>query len=322
MLSCVFAFQTNPYMRRHKLVALILFFPIFLFAQYPFRDTNLKWAVIDTNLVRLTARAYDTISLFKDGYAIVVKSGRFGHIREKGQPLYLPQYDSVGYYDYKEEGSGQALAVAKIDGRYGLIQTNAIAAKDYPLAFDWIKIETPSELAGYRDPMVFIYQKDSKYGCKINGRQIGKPKYDSIYINFGNPKHLFFKKKKKEYFLTEAGSIERTKGREFASWAVGDPLYFIVEILEIVEQNGKKGLRHIETGQMEVPPVYEDIQYIETEGFILITPDKKYGLVDNMGKRILADEYKSIVQVPEGLLLVEEFSGRKGYLVGGKLLLP
>lgn len=303
--------------------ALIFIIPVILQAQYPFRDANLKWGVIETNLHLLSPAEYDTISLYKNGYTIAVRDGKARHLNEAGQALYSPQYDSVGYFDYNHINSGyQGLAVAKKAGNYGLISPSGKPALEYPLIYDKIQLETPGELADYQDPLIFIYQKDGKYGCKINGQQIGKPKYDTIYINFGNPEHLFFKKKKKEYFLTDNGKIEKVKGTEFTFWAVGDALYFIQEMLEIVEKNDRKGLRNMETGQMEIPAIYQDIRYIETEGFITITTDGKHGLVDNLGKRVLADVYKHITQAPEGLLLVEEFSGRMGYLVNGILLLP
>lgn len=310
-------------MRRYTLALLIFMLPILLVAQYPFRDANLKWGVIDTDLKILYSSEYDTIALYKNGVTIAVKAGKFTHLNTKGEMLYPLQFDSLGYFDYNHENSAyEGLAVAKKEGKYGLISPDGTTANEYPLIYDEIQLETPGQLGNYQDPLIFIFKKSGKYGCKINGQPIGKPHYDTIYVNFGNPKHLFFTKKKRKFFLSDSGRIVSARNKEFAFWAVGDPLYHVLRTLEIVEKEGKKGLRDIKTSKIEIEETYAEIQYIETEGFILITSDQKYGLVDNFGQRVLADEYKSMVQSPEGLLLVEEFSGRKGYLVNGKLLLP
>ena len=311
-------------MSKHiQLFLVLIMMPIFLTAQYPFRDSNFKWGVIDFNLQVLTLPNYDTINLYKNGFAIAEKKGKFLHLNKKGQELYSTQYDSLGNFDYNYKNSGYAgLAVAKKGNHYGLISPSGKQAKEFPLAFDGIYLEKPGRVAQYDDPLIFIYQKNGKFGCKIDGRKVGKPVYDTIYINFGDPKNLFFKKKDKEYFLTEKRKIKSAENYEFVSWASGDGVYFVVEPLEIVEKEGLKGLRDKETGKVVVPEKYQNIQLLDNYNYVLTTPDGKCGLVDLMGEPILADQYKQIYSAQMGLLFVEEFSGRKGYLVNQQLLLP
>lgn len=304
-------------------IILLLLTSILSNAQYPYRDTSLQWGVIDANRQILADPAYDTVYFFKDGYAIAKKSGKYCHLNTKGQEVYAPQYDSVGYFDYNYKGSGYSgLAVAKKGNYYGLINTSGVPPSAFALNYDWVKIETPQELAGYQEPLVFIYQKAGKYGCKINGQPIGKPVYDSIYINFGNPKHLFFEKNKKLRYLTEKGKIKRTKKKEFVFWAVGDPLYSIHEFLEVVEEDGLKGLRIIGSPRLAVPAQYADIQLTQSLRYILRTPEGKYGLVDISGVRMLEDEYRQIIETPERQIMVEAFSGKKGYWANGELMWP
>ena len=310
--------------KQHYLIFFMLSLPMVIKAQsvYPYRDAQLKWGVINTDLEVLAQPAYDTILCYKNDHTIAKRAGKSVHLGTSGAALYSFEYDSLGYFDYNYKNSGYAgLAVAKKDGKYGLIAPSGQAAKEFQIIYEQIELETPGFLSDYIDPLVFIYKKGRKYGCKINGEQIGKAKYDKIYINFGDPKHLFFWKNKKGFYLNEQGEIESVKKKDFAAFAVGDPLYFIEHAFTVFEESGLQGLRNVKSGEIVIPPTYQGIQLLDQIGYILITPDQHYGLADHSGERLLEDVYKSMDLTPEGMLMVEEFSGRKGYWIG-KLLLP
>ena len=309
-----------------KLLMLSFFFlciPLAIWAQYPYRGSDLKWGVIDVDLKVLTPATYDTILFYQNEYTVATKDGHYTHLDVSGKSISATAYDSLGHFGYNYPGSGYAnLAVAKIGKQYGLVATNGQPAKPFPIKYESVHLERMKDFEKYKDPLVFIYQRKGKYGCKINGKKIAGPKYDTIYVNFGNPQLLFLEKKGKQFYLNEKGKIKSTKDQEFAFWAVGDPLYFTMSMLEVVEKDGLKGLKNKETGEVVIPERYRDIRFYDNGCYLMVTADGKYGVVDGTGYRILDDQYKSIVMTDEDLFLVEEFSGRKGYMVNQKLLLP
>jgi len=73
------------------------------------------------------------------------------------------------------------------------------------------------------------------------------------------------------------------------------------EILEYFSENNKEGYKNVETGEVVVPAIYDEVSGNFENGFAWVKLDDKYGLIDITGKEVIEIKYDFAANFSEGL---------------------
>jgi len=254
---------------------------------------NDKWGFIDTNDKKITPIKYDLCRVFSDGFAAVKLNGKWGYVDTNGkEKILLGNYDDIGlhfrqivndevFYWYSPEWELSQifignLIIAKLNGKYGLIDTNENIVVPY----------------------------------KYDGIELG---VDYIPVWIGD-KYWQEKQEEDEEFIPAKWGIINKKGEEFLQ-VIYDYIDTDRDSIFIVELDGKQGIIDFNGKEVatlkwdECHPLY--LNKTKTN----VKLNEKYGLVENYTeKEILPIKYDAIRQTSKEHLFWVKLNGKFGLI--------
>jgi hypothetical protein len=235
---------------------------------------------------------YDNVWDVAEGFAAVLKDGKWGFVDTSGKLVIPLQFEDPAQFNH-------GFATAKKDGKVGLINQSGNVL--VPFLYDYI--------GSYNDGLFSARDFKSKYGFIDSANNVVIPfEYDEVNISWFSG-GLAIVQKGNKY-----GAIDKTNKTavpfEYDELGMNDgfePGYAV----------GKKGNKVVlvdKTGKLvELPNIalYESIQPIENNQFIVKEKATgKQGIVDLTGKVIIPINYKSVSNFYKGYAVVEGDSGR------------
>lgn len=258
---------------------------------------NGKYGVININGVNFVKEEYDVIEsdgYYEDDNVQYKKSGfivgknndnkiKYGYINRKAEKLLDEKYDQIERIDNPDKGDDVYLVTVE-NGKAGVYKNkNCVIANEY-------------EDIGYdKNNKCLILQKDSKLGlCNMDGNIQIELKYDNIfisgkYINAQNGENIdiydYSTKKKIDY--DGIVGINQTTTNQYSIAITDDEKYKIIDN----EQDELKEQK------------YDYLEYIYEDYFITYK-NKKFGIINSNGERIVDYKYDSIQKVPNANMVI------------------
>lgn len=235
---------------------------------------------------------YDNVWDVAEGFAAVLKDGKWGFVDTSGKLLIPLQFEDPAQFKH-------GFATAKKDGKVGIIDKSGKVW--VPFLYDYI--------GNYHDGLFSARDFNSRYGFIDSANNVVIPfEYDDVNISWFSG-GLAIVKKGNKY-----GAIDKTNKTavpfEYDELGINDgfePGYAV----------GKKGTQVVlvdKTGKpVDLPNIvsYESIRPIEKNQFIVKEKASgKEGIVDVTGKVIVPINYKSVSNFYKGYAIVEGDSGR------------
>ena len=258
---------------------------------------NGKYGVININGVNFVKEEYDVIEsdgYYEDDNVQYKKSGfivgknkdnkiKYGYINRKAEKLLDEKYDQIERIDNPDKGDDVYLVTVE-NGKAGVYKNkNCVIANEY-------------EDIGYdKNNKCLMLQKDSKLGlCNMDGNIQIELKYDNIfisgkYINAQNGENIdiydYSTKKKIDY--DGIVGINQTTTNQYSIAITDDEKYKIIDN----EQDELKEQK------------YDYLEYIYEDYFITYK-NKKFGIINSNGERIVDYKYDSIQKVPNANMVI------------------
>lgn len=240
-----------------------------------------KYGFINEKGKEAVACTYDAAKMFFNGLAPVQIDGKWGYVNENGEMVIAAKYDKAGYF-YTDDCA--VVGVLKgVDIKYGLIDKkgNTLAEAN----FDKIEgfYDNAELLEGeFVKKDLSVVKTGNKYGLiDMNGRYAVNPDYVRIEQTYFGGYELT---REKEGILagTEMNVADK-KGKLISSvWYedVGD-----TESDEFipVKSDGKWGAINAK-GQTVAAPMYKKINSFYNDRAVFKTDDDKYGALDEKGQ--------------------------------------
>ena len=243
------------------------------------KEHNQKYGVIDKNGCEIVRPWYDEIRLFKNGYAKVRHYSLWGIINKNGEEVVSPSYINITF------NSDRAI-VQYLDNKYILITLDGKILSKFE--YDDIVI--------YDDKMVRV-KRNNLYGfMDINGNEILEPKYDMIDDSHFNDEGLCAVVSNNKWGCINKNFEEVIKP---IYDDISTPQYGYIR----VKSNNKYGLLTLD-GKVVADPIYNEIK-IDEDHITLIHPSSSNPEKDGNSMTILLEEisYDIIIQSENGKVL-------------------
>ena len=234
---------------------------------------------------------YDNVWEVAEGFAAVLKDGKWGFVDTSGK-LFIPlQFDDPSQFRH-------GFATAKKDGKVGIIDPSGKVW--VPFLYDYI--------GDYHDGLFSARNFNSKYGFIDSANNVVIPfEYNKVNISWFSGGLAIVKKG------TKYGAIDKANITivpfEYNELGLSDGF-------ELGYAVGKKGTQVVlidKTGKPVALPdiaMYENIQPLKNNQFIVKEKASgKEGIVDITGKVIVPINYKSVSNFYKGYAIVEGDSG-------------
>jgi len=240
------------------------------------KEHNQKYGVIDKNGCEIVRPWYDEIRLFKNGYAKVRHYSLWGIINKNGEEVVSPSYINITF------NSDRAI-VQYLDNKYRLFTPEG----DILSKFEY------DEIVIYDDKMV-RFKRNNLYGfMDIDGNEILEPKYNMIYDSHFNDEGLCAVMHNNKWGYINKNFEEVIK-----------PIYDDISLPQNgyirVKLNNKCGLLTLD-GKVVADPIYNEVK-IDEDHITLIHPSASNPEKDGNSIIVLMEEisYDIIVQSKNG----------------------
>jgi len=250
--------------------------------------TGEKFGFMNDEGKEITSYVYDNASPFNEGLACVMKEGKYGFINADGIEIIPLIYDNANSFS-------EGLAYFEINDKYGFMN------KDEEEVF----LLDCDSISSFKEGMAF-YSVNGKYGF-IDAA--GTIVIDNIYDDVSFFERGLAVVQKGIY----VGVIDKA-GNEilpiiYTSASINESYIVIMkdDVIDYYDFSGKKIYNndgqivqinddhYIYTideksgvsdkyGNNVLPPVYEQIEYIENSNFFIVCKDEKYGIIDDKGE--------------------------------------
>lgn len=246
--------------------ALLLLFQV-LFSQtvIPFQDEDEFYGLKDDKGNIVLAPEYDLIGDFAEGLAYVMKDDKVGYINKKGEIVIPIQYDLAFSFS-------DGMAAVNKGGKWVL---NSFQGGK------WGFIDKTGKL---RIPFRYDRVSDFSKGIALVSKE-GKP---GVLLGYVDGKWGYVNKAGKEITAIKYDDL-RNFQNGFAAVNIG---YKIKEGNENSDIYGKWG--YIDSTGKQITPVIYDGVYDFFNGFAIIEKNGKHGVVNKLGKEVIAPKYDAI----------------------------
>ncbi|WP_371363230.1 hypothetical protein SRRS_41730 [Sporomusa rhizae] len=249
-----------------------------------------KVGLIDLQGRAVGAQDFQSISPFEDGYAVVMKNGKFGAINEKGEIVLAPKYD-YGSITFSEQ-----LAAVSVNGKYGFVSNKdqLVIAPEFDKALPFHEGLAAVAVQG-------------KFGfIDATGRFVIKPQYETAgsfseglaQVSLGG----------KVGFIDKAGTVVIPTQYQSAS--------DFKEGLAAIESKDDYGYIN-KAGKKVVDPKYEMALPFKNGVAAVSMKDQfgynRYGLINNQGYEVVPYQF-NYEPVWEGDLIKVRTSKKTGYM--------
>ena len=221
----------------------------------------------------ILTREKDNSSLFQTAYFAIYKDNKWGVINQNGETIIDPSYQEMIVIPDKTKDI--FLCTYDVNYEDGTYKTKALNSKNQEIYTDYSQIEAienkdQANNLWYEEGVIRV-QKDEKYGLiDLDGKVLLEPTYDQI---------------------TALPDIEN------AFLISKDNLYGIAN---------NKGQIILDVNYSEITNLGKD----NLSGYIVKTPDSKYGIVDYSKAQVLENKYDQIKKVYGNDLYVVEENGQ------------
>jgi len=230
---------------------------------------NKRWGLINRSGKEVLKPTYDAIHFFsEDGSnTFVTQNGKVAHISNTGKLMYAPAYEDV----WMMEGKTQKFAVARLNGKWGLIDSKGKAV--YPFELDHLQFE---ELASDGLP---------------------------VFSGSGNGKRIYLKGTEvlDHYTMTSTNNQVYTVMEEKLE---ANTVFGISKLVIKKNDNGFEVTDKAAALNLQVTGAYDSVtvvsnRYYYTKGNLVLKvwKDRKVGLIDQAGKIIIPVEQDAIEQL-------------------------
>lgn len=247
---------------------------------------NHQWSVFDADGNKINKISYDQIGPLSDGYFSVKKNGVWGFINEYGHEVIKARFDSVHCFSH-------GLAKVFHKNKYAVI--DKFGRYVVPMDFEQIEIINQN-----------IFVVKSYFNFAIYARDRGEI-YQSYYPLYAENGFIVEKTNsgKLGLFNPEGQRILTTTHDYLKIGFAGK--------LHIIGKDGKIGLLNRQGGiLLGLEDELEEVG-LESEGFIGVRINKKYGFIDFNAKLRVANRYDSIAAFSESMAPIY-LLGKWGYI--------
>ncbi|MCA0237182.1 MAG: WG repeat-containing protein [Bacteroidetes bacterium] len=261
--------------------------------KYNWRITDRKGKIMPT-----LPLDYDQIQAFSDGYAAVLKNGRWGYINKQGELVIPWQFDDAS--DFKE-----GIAVVKTSSsqfRFLCKNGKFLTQVSYSYATPFFK--------GYAVAAITEANYDKKFGMIDRN---GKTVFDFIYdkIEFVG-----------DYILTTAGSkwsIYDCNLKELILPVI-DHFMPIGKDMVLLGSKGKMGVLYVNEHKI-IAPRYDDLAQI-SDAYVMVRQNGKWGWVDHNDSEIIPCRFDAATPFRNHKALVYVFGMRIQINEKGEMAFP
>ena len=248
---------------------------------------NGKYGIIDFQGKKITKAIYDSIEslLYKEGCLLVKQDNKYGIINIKGKEIIEASYDSIsadGYYDEetKYEKAGFIVGIKKTEGyRYGYIDINGKVILDT----DYNEIDRITEITESNDIYILAF-KNGQAGVYKNEKIVIEHNYEEI--EYSKVSELYIVQKKSKQGVVDKNGNEILK-----------PEYDYIMISNQTITAEKDGVIYNFDKNGNKKDTESNKTIIDTQNsnyFIVINEEDKFGIADKEGNTILENEYSYI----------------------------
>ncbi len=231
---------------------------------------------------------------FYDGYARILKDGKYGFIDSNGNVAIEPVFDQAMHFS-------DGLAPVLIDGKWGFIDTNGYLAIEAQF----------SGAEPFSDELALFWNEDGIGFIDTSGNVVIEPRFQEA--------GWFSEGRVVVTIREESGDLVWGYIDAEGDWAVG-PEIFTGEHLMIHQRYFSEGLARFQNGYVDRDgnTVIEGGGYPFSEGFALAaTPDEdgslRYGFIDREGNWVIEPRFEFADNFSEGLALVK-VDGKYGFI--------
>lgn len=233
----------------------------------------------------ILTKGKDTGKITSNSYFTVYQDNKFGVIDNTGSSVIAPSYQEMIIIPNNKKDV--FLCTYDINVQSGEYKSKALNSKNEEIFTDYNKVEALENFdknnnVWYEDNLLRV-EKDQKYGLiDLSGKQILPCEYDNIKALTGVKNSI------------------------------------------IIQKDGKSGLINNE-GSTVVNVEYIEILNLGNDyknGYITVSADNKYGVVDYTGKQLLENKYEKVEQVyGKDLFVVKEAGKQKLVKTSGEVVL-
>ena len=267
----------------------------------PIKTDNQKWGYINDDGELKIKAEFDYAGSFKNGVAVVCKSGLCGFMNESGKKITDLVYELPNYETGKEP------FLAKKDGKFGYLDAEGkvLISLVYDELFDF--------------DFIIKAKKDEKWGFINKNEIVVIPlKYDFIEDFDQNKSEFRFQNENKIGWLDKNGQ-ERIAAN-LASWA--DEITEIDNMISRVKVGNYYGLFQ-KNGNWLVPIRYENEFGFDKFGKTIVRENQRWGMIDKGGNIVIPTIYQDKFQFNNKQLACVRNNGKYGIVnYDGKVIIP
>ena len=237
---------------------------------------------------------YTDISTFRNGYAVIKKSNKYGIMDSKGNVIVKATYDYAGVYN---KSNSLKLAPVLLEGEYFYIDLEGNRRLVADINYDYLGSFSNNGLA--------VFKRDNFYGYLDKEFNEFDKKYDYASSFYDN--NIAAVKINNKWFLINE-ILEKVNNEQYDEIKIDDLGCAVQSNIIFAKQNGKYMMIDV-NGNKITDPLFDDIDFFITlNEYAAVKIDGKWGFIDYKGNIVIKPKYDSAFSFSCGLapVLIED----------------